>query len=56
MGEEFSIADAYLFTVLNWTDRLNVDLSRWANIQTFKARVAERAAVKKAMKAEGLTK
>ncbi len=56
MGEEFSIADAYLFTVLNWTDRLNVDLSRWANIQAFKARVAERAAVKKAMKAEGIGK
>jgi len=56
VGEEFSIADAYLFTVLNWTGRLNVDLSRWPNIQAFKARVAERAAVKKAMKAEGLGK
>jgi glutathione S-transferase len=53
MGE-FSVADAYLFTILNWTDRLQVDLSRWPNIQAFKARIAERNTVKKAMKAEGL--
>jgi glutathione S-transferase len=55
MGE-FSIADAYLFTVLNWTGRLEVDISKWPNIQAFKARIAERPAVKKAMKAEGLGK
>jgi len=55
MGE-FSIADAYLFTVLNWTGRLQVDLSKWPNIQAFKARIAERPAVKKTMKAEGLGK
>ena len=55
MGE-FSIADAYLFTVLNWTGRLQVDLAKWPNIQAFKARIAERPAVRKAMKAEGLGK
>jgi glutathione S-transferase len=55
MGE-FSIADAYLFTVLNWTGRLQVDLSKWPNIHAFKGRIAERPAVKKAMKAEGLGK
>lgn len=55
MGE-FSIADAYLFTVLNWTNRLQVDISKWPNIQAFVARVAARPAVKKAMKAEGLGK
>lgn len=55
MGE-FSIADAYLFTLLNWTGRLQVDISKWPNIQAFKARIAERPAVKKAMKAEGLGK
>jgi glutathione S-transferase len=53
MGE-FSVADAYLFTVLNWTDRLQVDISRWPNIQAFKARVAARNTVKKAMKAESI--
>lgn len=56
MGEAFSIADAYLFTVLNWASHLNVDLSKWPNIQAFKARVAERPTVKKAMKAEGIGK
>lgn len=53
MGE-FSIADAYLFTVLRWTDRLQVDLARWPNTRAFKTRIAERNTVKKAMKAEGL--
>lgn len=55
MGE-FSIADAYLFTVLNWTNLHKIDLSGWPNVQAFMARVAERNTVKKAMKAEGLTK
>jgi glutathione S-transferase len=55
MGE-FSIADPYLFTVLNWTNRHNIDLSGWPNIRSFMQRVAERNTVKKAMKAEGLTK
>ena len=55
MGE-FSVADAYLFAVLNWTEKLQVDLSRWPNIQAFKGRVAERNTVKKAMKAEGIGK
>jgi glutathione S-transferase len=53
MGE-FSVADAYLYTVLRWTDRLQVDTSRWPNIQAFKARIAERNTVKKALKAEGI--
>jgi glutathione S-transferase len=55
MGE-FSIADPYLFTVLNWTNRHNIDLSGWPNIRSFMQRIAERNTVKKAMKAEGLTK
>ena len=55
MGE-FSIADAYLFTVLNWTNLHQIDISKWPNIQAFVARVAARPAVKKAMKAEGLGK
>ena len=55
MGE-FSIADPYLFTVLNWTKRHNIDLSGYPNIQSFMQRMSERNTVKKAMKAEGLTK
>jgi glutathione S-transferase len=55
MGE-FSVADAYLFTVLRWTDRHQIDLARWPNVQAFRARIAERNTVKKAMKTEGLGK
>lgn len=55
MGE-FGIADAYLFTVLNWTHFHQIDISRWPNIQSYMARVAARPSVKKAMKAEGLGK
>jgi len=55
MGE-FSIADAYLFTVLNWTNFHKIDVSSWPDIKAYMARIAERPAVKKAMKAEGLGK
>lgn len=55
MGE-FSIADPYLFTVLNWTKRHNIELASYPNIQAYMQRIAERPAVKKVMKAEGLAK
>jgi glutathione S-transferase len=55
MGE-FSIADAYLFTVLNWTRIHKIDLANWPHIQAYLARVGDRNTVKKAMKAEGLGK
>ena len=55
MGE-FSIADAYLFTVLNWTHIHKIDLSSWPNVQAFMRRMGARNTVKKAMKAEGLGK
>jgi glutathione S-transferase len=56
MGEKFSAADAYLFTVLNWTNMLKVDLSKWPNVKAHMARVAERPKVREAMQAEGLLK
>jgi glutathione S-transferase len=55
-GDNFTAADAYLFTVLNWTRPLKVDLSKWSNIQAFMARVAERPKVQETLKAEGLVK
>lgn len=55
MGE-FSIADAYLYTVLRWTSIHKIDLSPWPSIQAYMERVGARPAVKKAMKAEGLGK
>jgi len=56
MGEKFSAADAYLFTVLNWTGKLEIDLAKWPNIRAFSARVGARPLVRETMKAEGLFK
>ncbi|MGH8857746.1 MAG: glutathione transferase GstA [Polaromonas sp.] len=56
MGENFSVADPYLFTVTNWAPRVEVDISGFANLAAFRARVAARPAVQAAMKEEGLTK
>jgi glutathione S-transferase len=56
MGNEFSIADAYLFVILNWSGLHKVDLSPWPALQQFQARVAARPAVQAALKAEGLAK
>ena len=54
MGEDFSVADPYLFTVTNWAAVVKVDISGFANIAAFRARMAARSAVHAAMKAEGL--
>jgi glutathione S-transferase len=56
MGNEFTIADAYLFVVLNWTNLHKVDLGPWPALQQFQARVAARPAVQATLKAEGLAK
>ena len=56
MGSKFTIADAYLFTVVNWTNFHGIDLSPFPNLQAFQARVAARPAVQQALEAEGLLK
>jgi glutathione S-transferase len=56
MGDAFSVADAYLFTVTNWTQYVGVDISTLKNLGAFMTRMAERPAVHEAMKAEGLLK
>jgi len=53
-GDQFTIADGYLFTLSNWTKFTGIDLARWPNISAFAARVAARPSVQAAMKAEGL--
>ena len=55
-GDKFGIADAYLFTILNWAGMLKVDLSPWPALQKFHARVAARPQVHAALVAEGLAK
>lgn len=56
LGETFTAADAYLFTVTNWAGAVKLDLSPFPNLRAFQARVAARPAVQAAMKAEGLIK
>jgi len=53
-GDTFTIADAYLFTLSNWTKPTGIDLKRWPNIAAFAGRVAARPAVQAALQAEGL--
>jgi glutathione S-transferase len=54
LGERFSVADGYLFTVLNWSGWTKFDLSKWPRVQAYLARVAARPKVREALKAEGL--
>jgi len=54
MGKSFSVADAYLFTVLNWAKIVNLDLARWPALTAFQDRVGSRPAVRAALEAEGL--
>ena len=56
MGDAFSVADPYLFTVTNWAPRVGVDISGLSHLAAFRARVAARPAVQAAMKEEGLLK
>jgi len=56
MGDEFSLADAYLYTVTNWSRTAKVDLTEFADLLAFQKRVAARPAVQAALKAEGLLK
>ena len=55
-GEPFTVADAYLFTVLGWGRFVNVDLGQWPQLQRHGERVGSRPQVIEAMKSEGLLK
>jgi glutathione S-transferase len=54
LGPQFGAPDAYLFTVLSWTEHLKVDLSAYPALNRFRQRVGARAQVQKALEAEGL--
>ena len=56
MGDQFTVADGYLFTVTNWTQPTKLDIYGLANLAAYRERVGARPAVQAAMKAEGLLK
>ena len=53
-GNQYSVADAYLFNVLNWTKMHDISLDPWPGIKAFQDRIAARPAVRQTLKAEGL--
>ena len=56
MGDAFSIADRYLFTVAGWAGKTGIDISALKHLGAFQERMAARPAVQQAMQAEGLSK
>lgn len=56
VGDRFSVADSYLFTVTNWANYVKLDLSSFPALMAFQKRVAARPAVQEAMRAEKLVK
>jgi glutathione S-transferase len=51
----FSVADAYLFTVLQWLPTFNIDVENWPVLATYIKRMAERPSVRSAIAAEQAT-
>ena len=56
MGANFTVADGYLFTVLNWGQWVGIDIAKWPVLAAYQARVSARPKVQEALKAEGLIK
>jgi glutathione S-transferase len=54
VGDRFTVADGYLFTILNWSNFVGLDLSPWKTIQEYIAQIGSRPSVVAALKAEGL--
>lgn len=55
-GDTFTIADAYLYTVINWAYFLGFGLDAWPVLKEYHARVTARPSVQAALEAEGLNK
>jgi glutathione S-transferase len=56
MGDGYSVADGYLFTILTWAKPMGIDLAKWPVLKAYSDRVAKRPAVQAALQAEGLAK
>lgn len=55
LGDAFSVADAYLYVVLSWRQKLGVDISSFPKVTALYERIRARPAVQAARKAEGLS-
>ena len=53
-GSQFTVADAYLYTILRWAPLAGLDLTQWANLKSYADRIADRTRVQEALRAEGL--
>ncbi len=53
-GDAFTVADGYLFVVLNWGGHVGIDIGQWPNLERFQGTVGGRPHVLAALKAEGL--
>jgi glutathione S-transferase len=56
LGDVFTVADAYLFTVLRWTDYAKMDRGKWPTLAAYFELVGRRPKVQEALTAEGLIK
>jgi glutathione S-transferase len=56
MGNGFTVADAYLFTVLSWAPGRGIDLGKWPVLSAYQSRVSQRPKVQQALRDEGLLK
>lgn len=54
LGNRFTVADAYLFTIASWSRLVGIDLAAWPSLAAYADRIAARPAVQDAMRAEGL--
>ena len=52
VGDDFTVADAYLFTVAGWLGYVGLDIAKWPALAAYRARIATRPAVRAAMQAE----
>lgn len=54
LGNQFTVADAYLFTILGWPRVIGLDMSQYPALGNYAGRIAQRQPVQEALKAEGL--
>jgi glutathione S-transferase len=52
LGDQFTVADSYLFTVLGWGSAVAIDIGQWPTLRAFQERVGQRQSVLDALKAE----